>query len=117
MYFSILSYQNFPTVCTNEEKYKYYNHLGEIRAIFYTLSHQRSALSREGNSIKIKGRTGCSEDIFITQDISTHLIVMNALLLFNTAINRRPYWWEGVINLFGHVTAFNQSDYSIVQSN
>ena len=31
--------------------------------------------------------------------------------------NRRPYWWGGVVNLFWHVTAFNQSDYSIDQSN
>ena len=32
-------------------------------------------------------------------------------------VNRRPYWWGGVVNLFWHVTAFNQSDYSIDQSN
>ena len=31
--------------------------------------------------------------------------------------NRRPCWWGGVVNLFGHVTAFNQSVYSIDQSN
>ena len=30
---------------------------------------------------------------------------------------RRPNWWGGVVNLFWHVTAFNQSDYSIDQSN
>ena len=32
-------------------------------------------------------------------------------------VYRRPYWWGGVVNLFGHVTAFNQSVYSIDQSN
>ena len=32
-------------------------------------------------------------------------------------INRRLYWWGGVVNLLWHVTAFNQSDCSIGQSN
>ena len=33
------------------------------------------------------------------------------------SVNRCPYWWGGVVNLFWHLTAFNQSDYSIDQSN
>ena len=35
----------------------------------------------------------------------------------NFTVQRRPYWWGGVVNLFGHVTAFSQSDYIIDQSN
>ena len=33
-----------------------------------------------------------------------------------TGAHTRPHWWGGVVNLFSHVTAFNQSDYSIDQS-
>ena len=35
----------------------------------------------------------------------------------NSRSHRRVYWWEEVVNLFWHVTAFNQSDYSIDQWN
>ena len=38
-------------------------------------------------------------------------------MTFMTLTNRRPYWWGGVVNLFEHVTLFNQSDDSIDQSN
>ena len=49
-----------------------------------------------------------------------HKILPNQVILRNDMeypCHRRPYWWEGVVNLFWHVTAFNQSDYSIDQSN
>ena len=32
-------------------------------------------------------------------------------------VYRRIYWWGGVVNFMWHVTAFNQSDYSIDKSN
>ena len=50
------------------------------------------------------------------QSLTIFIPHIRRLLSFCT-VYRRPYWWGGVVNLFGHVTAFNQSDYSIDQSN
>ena len=37
--------------------------------------------------------------------------------MFFFELYRRRYWWGGVVNLLWHMTAFNQSDYSMDQSN
>ena len=61
-----------------------------------------------------------TDQVTFLQPISSGLLEQVAALrpiTKNSQRNRRLYWWGGVVNLFGHVTAFNQSDDSIDQSN
>ena len=41
----------------------------------------------------------------------------STILVLNQINIRRPHWWGGFVNLFWYVIAFDQSDYSIDQSN
>ena len=63
---------------------------------------------------------------FVLEDIGENKLVnfgenlrLIVLLTFRNIFSsiRRSYWWGGVLNFSQHVTAFNQSDYSIDQSN
>ena len=66
--------------------------------------------------LKLRLRRQVKFEIFNSSS-KAHFELFFLILLPIIICYRRPYWWGGVVNLFGHVAAFNQSDDSIDRSN